>query len=175
MRIWAQGATVYSAGLLALAGCTYPQEPARQTDADTALPSLAADKSQPLLALMDHMLHGYFASDVARRPTVCVAMHDGRSEVALPEEAELALMMRYEALAPFARCGWIDNAWQDTETSEPAMVFNIHSFTCADDANCSGFGGYIAGQTSSLSSMYTMKYESGAWNFTRDQRLVGQE
>ena len=84
-------------------------------------------------------------------------------------------MTQYSALAPFARCGMVDGAWQDSETGDPAMVFNIHSFTCSDDAHCSGFGGYMAGNSSSISSRYVMEWGGEGWTFTRDDRLVGAE
>ena len=160
-------------GTMMLAACVAPEDPAAAPDA--SLPTLATDQSAPKLALMDYMLGNYFASDVARRPTVCASMHDGRSEVAMDAADELALMTRYDALAPFSRCAWLEDGWQDGETGEPAIIFNVHSFTCANDDQCSGFGAYVAGQTSSLSNRYTMEYTGGAWQFVRDSRLVGEE
>ncbi|GAA0277391.1 hypothetical protein GCM10009127_17720 [Alteraurantiacibacter aestuarii] len=158
--------------VLLLASCAVPEDPVPTPD--NGLPSLAADRSQPQLALMDHILGNYFASDVPLRPTICASTHDGRSEVALAPEAELALMTRYEALAPFARCASIDGVWQDSETGGPAMVFTIHSFSCPDADHCSGFGGYVAGQTNSMSVQYTMAFADGGWTFTRDPRLIGE-
>ncbi|TIX50254.1 hypothetical protein [Alteraurantiacibacter aquimixticola] len=160
--------------LLGLAACTTAPESDGGEGVGEVSP-FATDQSRPLLALFDHLLGNYFASDVGARPTICVASHDGRSEVALPAAEELELMTRYGSLAPFARCGFVDGRWQDTETGETAMLFRIHSFTCANEANCTGFGGYVSGQTSSLSSRYTMQYADGAWQFDRDDRLIGEE
>ena len=162
-------------GALLLAGCAHPEEPAQDDDAGTDLPSLAADRAQPQLALADHLLGNYFASDVSMRPTVCVAVSDGREDVALEPAHERELMMRYEALSPLSGCALIDGGWQDAVSNEPALVFTIHSFTCADADHCTGFGSYVSGRQSSLSSRYTMLYEGGAWGFTRDDRLLGAE
>lgn len=161
-------------GALALtAGCVYPE--GDMADASgSGLPSLALDGAEPRLALMDQVLGEYFASDIPNRPTVCAGVHDGRSEVALPPEQERALIARYEALAPLSRCGWIDNAWRDSETGEPAIVFTVHSFTCASEESCSGFSSYTAGQTASMSYRYTMEWDGARWRFTRDPRLIGE-
>ncbi len=164
---------VFLAPVLALTACVYPDDSVPAPESD--VPSLGSDQSQPQLALMDHLLGTYFASDVPSRPTICAATHDGRSEVALAPEAERALMSRYDSLAPFTRCAWLEEGWQDSETGEPAMVFTVHSFSCTATDNCSGFGGYIAGQTSSMSNLYTMRYTGGAWAFDRDPRLVGEQ
>jgi hypothetical protein len=156
--------------VLALAACTHPDD--ADSLAEEALPSLAANQSEPLLALVDHMLGTYFASDVSTRPTICVSTHDGRSDVALPPEDERELMTRYEGLAPLARCAWLDDGWQDSETGEPAMVFNVHNFTCTDESNCTAFGGFVDGSSSSLTYRYAMSYVDGAWKFERDSQII---
>ncbi len=159
--------------VLLLTACTYPEE--TPGDARPSLPVLAADQSKPQLALMDHVLGNYFASDIPNRPTICVSANDGRNEEALVAEDERALIMRYEALAPFSRCALIDNGWRDAETEEPAMVFIMHSFTCSDDSTCSGFVSYMAGRVSSPTSLYRMSYMDGTWVFERDDRLIADE
>lgn len=159
--------------LALLGGCVNPEEAVE--NAGYELPALAADRSQPQLALLDHLLGEYFASDVDNRPTVCASVVDGRSEVALPPEQEQALIARYEELAPFSRCGWIGNAWRDTETGDPAIVFTIHSFTCADQERCSAFAGYTAGQTNSVSYRYTMDWGGAEWNFERHPRIIADQ
>ena len=159
--------------VLTLAACTHPDD--GEPVPEEALPSLAANQSEPLLALVDHMLGTYFASDVSLRPTVCASTHDGRSEVALPPESERELMTRYETLAPFARCAWLDDGWKDSETGEPAMVFNVHHFTCTDDANCTAFGGFVDGDDSSLTYLYTMNYVDGTWQFTHRSQIIADE
>jgi hypothetical protein len=160
--------------LLMLAACV-PPEQAQDGSSPKPLPPLAADKGAPLLALADHLLGQYFASDVAGDTTVCIGAHDGREEDALPPADEVALMMRHPALSPFASCGQVDGAWRDADSGDPAMVFTIHSFSCADADTCSGFGGYMAGASSSPSARYTMLWDGEAWQFTRDQRLLGGE
>lgn len=159
--------------LLGPAACSHADDEAADSPPD--LPSLAMDKERPQLALADHLLANYFASDVALRPTVCVSTTDGREDVALEASWERELMARYEALSPFSRCALIDSAWQDAETGDPAMVFSLHTFSCTTIASCSGFGGYVAGATSSLSSRYAMEWDGQRWLFTRDDRLLGAE
>lgn len=162
-------------GAALLAGCVPPAEPVQDSATASDLPALAADRSQAQLALADHLLGNYFASDVSTRPTVCVSVHDGREDVALDPAHERELMMRYEALSPLSGCALIDGGWQDAVSSEPALVFTIHSFTCADAERCSGFGSYVSGRQNALSSRYTMLYEGDAWGFTRDDRLLGAQ
>lgn len=172
MRTFA--ATVAGAALL-LAGCSHKDDQGREDDSASGLPSLAADKSEPLLALADHLLASYFASDVATRPTVCIAVSDGREDVAKDPQDERELMMRHEALSPLSGCALIDGTWQVAVSGEPALVFSVHSFTCADADHCTGFGSYMSGAQSSPSSRYTMLWEESAWTFERDDRLVGAE
>ncbi|MFC3101078.1 hypothetical protein [Alteraurantiacibacter lauratis] len=158
---------------LALAGCTSAEQD--PSDSPPALPPLDSDIEKPQLALADHVLGTYFASDVAMRPTVCIATTDGREEVALEQGWERELMARYPALAPFSRCALLDGVWQDAETGEPAMVFSLHTFTCATANSCSGFGQYMFGETSSPASRYKLDWGGKRWNFTRDDRLLGAQ
>ncbi|MCL6252076.1 hypothetical protein M3P36_13600 [Altererythrobacter sp. KTW20L] len=161
--------------ILLFAGCTHQEEKGRESDSGSNLPALAADKSEPLLALADHLLANYFASDVATRPTVCIAVSDGREEVAKDPGDERELMMRYEALSPLSGCALIDGGWQDAVSGEPALVFSVHSFTCADAERCSGFASYMSGAQSTPSNRYTMEWDGSAWTFERDERLLGAE
>lgn len=156
----------------ALTGCVYsaPMDP---SDAD-ALPPLAADRAEPRLALAEHLLAEYFASDIADRPTVCLAVSDGRSETALPPVQETALIARFPRLAPFARCSWSPQGWRDAESDVAALVFTIHSFTCADEARCSGWASYTAGAISAPSALYRMAFAAGRWSFERDLRLIAE-
>lgn len=161
---------VFVTGLV-LAACAPTGEPGAE-EAPVMSP-LAADQSAPLLALADHMLAEYFASDIANRPTTCLSTSDGREDVALSPDDELALMQRHEALAPFARCAWTPEGWTDQESGEPAIVFSVRTLTCASDSECTAWGSYTAGMTASPSSLYTMHYNDGAWSFERDDRLLG--
>jgi hypothetical protein len=105
-----------------VAACAPPAEESQESPPD--LPSLAADRARPQLALADHLLANYFASDVVMRPTVCIATTDGREDVALEAGWERELMARYEALAPFARCALLNGVWQDAETGSEAEAAN---------------------------------------------------
>ena len=141
---------------------------------DPALPPLATDRAEPRLALAEHLLAEYFASDIVASPTICLAVSDGRSEAALPPDQETALVARFPRLAPFARCTWAQGGWRDTESDEPALVFTIHNFACASETACSGWASYTAGATTSPSTLYRMAYEGGRWTFERDRRLIAQ-
>jgi len=152
------------------AACVY--EVPMDEDAAAGLTSLAADRAAPRLALAEHLLGEYFSSDIAAPPTVCLAVSDGRSEEALSPEDETQLIARFPRLAPFARCSWNAAGWRDTESEEPALVFTIHSFTCAGETQCSGWASYTAGAAASPSALYRMSYTAGRWSTARDQRLI---
>src|SRR5690606_29197472 len=87
---------------LVLAGCL-PLAPTG-SNALPPLPALAGQQGNPQLALLEHILTDYFASDITSRPTVCAAVHDGREELALSPEDEVALIERFDRLAPLSRC-----------------------------------------------------------------------
>ncbi len=69
----------------------------------------------------------------------------------------------------------IDGGWQDADTGAPAAVFTLHSFSCADLATCSGFGGFMAGATSSMTSRYDMQFDGRRWNITRDDQIIADQ
>jgi len=166
-----RGFVIIGLGLLMQAGCA----PLADMGSRLApLPPLAAQQANPRLALLDHVLADYFTSDIASRPTVCAAVHDGREEDALPPEDEVALIERFDRLAPLSRCAQIAGNWRDAETEEPALVFSLHSFTCSSDTNCTGWAGYRAGAAASMSYLYTMQWSGAAWTFTRDARALAQ-
>ncbi len=156
----------------ALTGCVY-SAPLDSSEAD-ALPPLAADRAEPRLALAEHLLAEYFASDIADRPTVCLAVSEGRSEAALPPEQETALLTRFARLAPLARCTWGAQGWRDAESEVAALVFTIHSFTCAGETSCSGWASYTAGSAPAPSALYRMAFAGGRWSFERDLRLIAE-
>lgn len=167
MRIW----LIAAGGSLALAGCA----PLAQDDAGMPpLPALAAQQANPRLALLEHVLAGYFASDITNRPTVCAAVQDGREVNALPPADEIALIERFDRLAPLSRCSQVGGRWRDAESEEPALVFSLHSFTCSSEASCTGWAGYSAGAAASMSYLYTMAWNGEEWAFTRDPRALAQ-
>lgn len=179
MRIGTGPKTGVSAGMLAggLAGLLAACAPAGEANADLPradLPPLALDQAEPRLALVEHVLRGYFTGDIVDPPTVCAAVSDGRSGEALPPEQEIALIARFPRLAPLSRCGWVDSAWRDGETGEPAMVFTIHGFTCASETSCTGWASYTAAAVSSPADLYRMSYADGRWTFERDRRQRAQ-
>jgi len=138
------------------------------------LPPLAADAAEPRLALAEHLLAEYFASDIVARPTICLAVSDGRSEEALAQAQETALVARFPKLAPLSRCTRVRTAWQDSEDEQPALVFAIHNFSCASTTECSAWASYTAGATASPSSLYRMRYEGFRWQFERDSRRIAE-
>lgn len=155
--------------MLPLAACSY--NPPRPQSAG-APPALALQKENPRLALLEEVLSAYFVSDIANRPTVC-AMVNGGAEALSPDD-EVALIERFSQLAPLSRCADIGGVWRDAETEQPALVFALHSFTCASTSNCTGWVGYRAGAAASMSYLYTVEWQEGAWRFARDSRAIAQ-
>ena len=152
--------------LLPLAACA-PLAPASDTLPDP-VPPLASLQGNPQLALLEEVLRGYFAADIADRPTICAALHDGREEAALPPEDERALMERFPTLAPMSRCAVSAGRWVDGENGEAALVFAVDSLTCATATACTARAGYRNGAAAALSARYTMDYAQGRWRFARE-------
>lgn len=138
------------------------------------LPPIAQRLDAPRLAMMEHVLKGYFSSDITNPPTVCASWHDGREEEALPPADETALIARFPQLAPMARCSRTPNGWRDTETEQPALVFTLHNFTCASETSCSAWGGYRSNGTNSMSYLYQGQWSGEEWQFTRDPRIIAE-
>ncbi len=161
-----------SLAALALAGCVAaPVDTAVSPD---PLPPLAGRLDAPRLAMMEHVLGTYFASDIPNPPTVCASWHDGREEEALPPEDELALISRFPQLAPMTRCSRTADGWRDAETEEAALVFTLHNFTCASEEDCSAWGGYRSNGDNSMSYLYRGNWDGAAWQFTRDPRIIAE-
>jgi hypothetical protein len=157
---------------LTLAACVAPSQDA--VTSPDPLPPLAERLDAPRLAMLEHVLAGYFASDITNRPTVCASWHDGREEEALPPDEEVALIARFPSLAPMARCSRTASGWRDTETEEAAMVFTLHNFTCASETACSAWGGYRSNGDNSMSYLYRGAWDGEAWQFTRDTRIIAE-
>lgn len=157
---------------LGLTACTYLAAETAETPAP--LPSLAQDRDEPRLAMLEHVLAGYFASDITNRPTVCASWHDGREEEALPPDEEVALIARFPQLAPMARCSRTATGWRDAETEEAALVFTLHNFTCASEESCSAWGGYRSNGENSMSYLYRGEWDGARWQFTRDPRIIAE-
>ena len=165
-------ASILPAILLTVA-CAPPQS----AEGPGTLPELALQKDKPAPALAEHLLLDYFGSDIVDPPTVCVAQQGETqgSYDGLPVDDEVALIERFPQLAPLSRCTLTNGTWQDSESGEPAMVFDIHSFTCSDDTHCSGWAGYTAGSEKGEYAQYDMTYADGRWAFERkDRRLLAK-
>ena len=154
---------------LGMAACTTAAPPGEPGD----LPALATERERPLAALAEHLLADYFSSDIVAPPTLCVATSEGEGGYeALPVDDEVALIERFEQLAPLTRCQWTGTAWQDSESGEPAMVFDIHSFACASETRCTGWAGYTAGSSRGEYAEYTLDWTGETWTFERDERRM---
>lgn len=161
-----------AAAALGLSACTVPG--ADVAVAPDALPAFAAQKGDPRLAMLEHVLGGYFSSDITNRPTVCASWHDGREEEALAADEEVALIARFPQLAPMTRCIRTDNGWRDAETEQPALVFTVHNFTCASETSCSAWAGYRSDSGNSMSYLYRGEWSGEEWQFTRDMRIMAE-
>ena len=158
---------------LILAACVAPEDGGES--APDPVPPIAMDQSQPRLALVEHVLEDYFARDIANRPTVCASVIEDGAQVALGAEEETALILRFDRLAPFARCVKQGGEWRDSASDEAALVFGVHSFECQQETRCTGWAGYQAGTSNSLSYRYTMDWLDGEWTFARDPMILADD
>ncbi len=160
-------------GLFTLAACVAGKE--SEPVSEPLVPPIALEQDKPRLALVEHVLADYFAQDITTRPTVCASVVEGREQVGLPADEETALILRFEQLAPFARCENKGGHWRDTASQDPALVFAIHSFECQQETRCTGTAGYQAGAAGSLSYRYTMDWLDNEWTFGRDPMIIAED
>jgi len=130
------------------------------------LPPLAEDQGQPVLALFEHILTGHFATFGANPPTTCAALRPGP----LSAEQEEDLIVRFVRLAPASRCVAAGNGWRDAITEAAAQVVEVYDFACRTPAQCAGW----VSAPGSPAARYAMRFEGGAWRFTRDPRLIAE-
>jgi hypothetical protein len=130
------------------------------------LPPLAEDQRQPVLALFEHVLTGYFAEAGARGPTVCATL----SPRPLTAEQEEALILRFVRLAPAARCRAHGSGVVDSITGEPARMVQVYEFACRSDTLCSGWAA-VPGKPA---TRYAMRFDAGAWRFDADPRIIAE-
>src|SRR6478735_10955563 len=97
--------------------------------------SLAGDREQPVLALFEHVLTGYFAGAGANGPTTCARL----SPQPLSAEQEQALIVRFVRLAPAERCIAAEQGTVDAITGGPAHVVQVYQFACPGAGLCSGW------------------------------------
>src|SRR6478735_466786 len=90
------------------------------------LAPLAGDREQPVLALFEHVLTGYFAGAGASGPTTCARL----SPTPLTAAQETALIKRFVRLAPAERCVGAAQGTVDAITGEAAHVVQVYQFAC---------------------------------------------
>ena len=129
-------------------------------------PPLSEDAGQPVLALFEHVLTGHFAAFGANPPTTCALLRPGP----LSAEQEKALIVRFVRLAPASRCVAAGEGWRDAITQEPAQVVQVYEFACRSPTQCTGW----VAAPGSPAKRYAMRFESGAWRFTADPRLIAE-
>jgi hypothetical protein len=141
-----------STAMLLLSGCVVQSSPP-----PPVMPPLSADRAQPALALIEHVLEGHFAGPAALAdpPTTCVELRPG----GLAPQQEQALIARFPRLAPRDRCETEPPPASDGFTGEQAVVVLVHDFACSDAAHCAGW----LNMPGSAPTRYAMTYEDGAW------------
>jgi hypothetical protein len=130
------------------------------------LAPLAGDREQPVLALFEHALTGYFAGAGAAAPTTCAQF----SPTPLTAEQETALIARFVRLAPAERCVAGAQGQTDAITGEPAQLVQIYAFACQEAGLCSGWV-QVPGMPA---TRYAMRFEGGVWLFDSDRRILAE-
>ena len=130
------------------------------------LAPLAGEREQPVLALFEHVLTGYFAATGAAGPTACARL----SPAPLTAEHERALIARFVRLAPAERC--ISGALGpvDAITGEAAVMVQVYEFACQDPELCSGW----VQAPGAPAARYAMRFVDGVWRFDSDRRIVAE-
>lgn len=146
-----------------LAACAPATTPA---DSPTVPTPLARDRSQPVLALFEHVLGGYFAAGSTSLPTTCVTLRPAP----LKAEQEEALILRFVRLAPAARCRVQGSGVSDSITGQPASVVQVYDFACADADHCTGWA-MLPGQPA---TRHALRFEAGEWHVVSDRRIIGE-
>jgi hypothetical protein len=127
---------------------------------------LAGDREQPVLALFEHVLTGYFARAGAAGPTTCARL----SPTPLTAEQETALIARFVRLAPAERCIAAGQGTVDAITGGPAQAVQVYEFACQSAELCSGW----VAAPGAPAMRYAMRFEGGAWRFDSDRRIVAE-
>ena len=153
-------AVVLAAG--ALAACVVENESKPRLP---PLPPLAADQGQPVLALFEHVLTGYFAGVGPNAPTICAALRPGP----LSATQEQELIARFVRLAPAARCRVEASGAVDALTEGPAVVIEIADFACGP-AGCAG-SVTLPGRPA---ARHALRFEEGAWRFDGNVGVVAK-
>jgi hypothetical protein len=127
---------------------------------------LAGDREQPVLALFEHVLTGYFAGAGASASTTCARL----SPAPLSAEQETALIARFVRLAPGERCISAAQGNVDAITGAPAQAVQVYQFACQSAELCSGW----VAVPGAPATRYAMRFESGAWRFDSDRRIIAE-
>jgi len=127
---------------------------------------LAGDQAQPVLALFEHVLTGYFAGAGAAGPTTCARL----SPTPLTAEQERALIARFVRLAPAERCIAAGQGTVDAITGAPAQLVQVYEFACQGAGLCSGW----VAAPGAPATRYALRFEGGAWRFDGDRRIIGE-
>ena len=127
---------------------------------------LAGDREQPVLALFEHVLTGYFAGAGASGPTTCARL----SPKPLTAAQEQALIVRFVRLAPAERCQSGAQGPVDAITGAPAHEVQVYQFACQSPELCSGWV-QVPGAPA---SRYAMRFEGGVWRFDSDRRIIAE-
>lgn len=129
------------------------------------LAPLAQDQGEPVLALFEHVLTGYFAGAGPDAPTTCAALRPG----SLGAQQEQALIARFVRLAPAARCRASLDGTVDAITGGPAVVVEVRDFACGQAA-CAG----TVAVPDRPEVRYALRFEGGAWRFDGDAGIVAE-
>lgn len=148
---------------LLVAACAPATTPA---DPPTGPAPLANDRTQPVLALFEHVLGDWFAAGSTSVPTTCAMLRP----MPLNAQQEEALILRFVRLAPAARCRVQGSGTTDAITGQPAAVVQVYDFACADAGHCTGW----AMQPGRPAVRHAMRFEAGAWRFVSDRRILAE-
>ena len=127
---------------------------------------LAGDREQPVLALFEHVLTGYFVGAGVAGPTTCARL----SPTPLTAEQETALIARFVRLAPAERCIAAGEGLVDAITGGPAQAVQVYAFSCQEAGLCSGW--VVA--PGAPATRYAMRFDGGAWRFDSDRRIIAE-
>jgi hypothetical protein len=130
------------------------------------MPKLAEDRSQPALALFEHVLTGHFAALGANAPTTCAAL----SPEPLTDRQEQALITRFVRLAPAARCVAQQGQVADSITGATATLIQVYGFACASEVQCAGW----VARSGAPATRYAMRFDDGSWRFVSDLRIIAE-
>jgi hypothetical protein len=128
------------------------------------LAALAADRDEPVLALFERALSGYFTSAGQNSPTTCAQL----SPMPLAAGQEEALILRFVRLAPAARCRAEGSGVVDVVTGKPAALVQVYEFRCVSETLCTAWVTYPGAP----SQRHTIRYRDGFWKHDADPRII---